>query len=122
MTGATNNTAEPATTAHVFMVQSLLPPSKNVAHTLPVSRMNAETLHEFVVKFITLLEELEIRVVVIVTDNNALNHKMMLFFALPPKAEIVYPHPAVRSRPHFYVIDPVHLLKCGRKNWLNKRT
>lgn len=42
--GASNN-RKPATTSHVFMVQSLLSSSNDVAHILLVSKMDAKTLH-----------------------------------------------------------------------------
>lgn len=44
--GTAAHSTEPATTAHVFMVQSLLSPNKDVIHKLPMCKMNAETLHE----------------------------------------------------------------------------
>lgn len=33
----------------------------------------------------------------------------------------MYPHPADNSRPLFFVVDTVHLLKCIRNNWLNQK-
>lgn len=49
VTSASINTGEPATTAHVFTVQSQLPSSKDAVYILSVSRMGAVILLEFVV-------------------------------------------------------------------------
>ncbi|KAH9383460.1 hypothetical protein HPB48_024969 [Haemaphysalis longicornis] len=45
----------------------------------------------------------------------------MSFFSKTRIVDIVYPHPADDSRPLFYVVDPVHLLKCVMNNWLNQK-
>lgn len=33
----------------------------------------------------------------------------------------VYQHPCDPKRPLFFVIDPVHILKCVRNNWIKQR-
>lgn len=33
----------------------------------------------------------------------------------------MYQHPSDPSRPLFFVIDPVHILKCIRNNWINQK-
>ncbi|KAH9374829.1 hypothetical protein HPB48_015762 [Haemaphysalis longicornis] len=121
VTGAAANSSSPAKTAHVFMLQSLLSNHKDVVHILPVAQIDAKALHEFLRKLITELEVLGFRVVAVVSDNNSINRKAMTFFANPPQASIVYPHPADPSRPLFYILDPVHVLKSVRNNWLNQR-
>lgn len=87
--------------------------------------MDATTLHDFVRKLIIRLEAMSIQVIAVVTDNNALNRKMMSLFESPPsmpsKTRIVYQRPADSSRSLYYVVDPVHLLKCVRNNWLNQK-
>lgn len=45
----------------------------------------------------------------------------MSLFTESPHLSIVYPHPADKSRPLFYVVDPVHILKCIRNNWINQK-
>lgn len=119
--GSAANSEEAATTAHVFMLQSLLSSNKDVLHILPVSRMTAEILHEFCKKVILEVESMGLRVIAVITDNNSLNRKMMSFFAEKQEVSIVYPHPADKNRPLFYVVDPVHILKCTRNNWMNKK-
>lgn len=113
--GSSAHSTEPATTAHVFMAQSLLSPNKDVIHILPVNKLSADVLHEHAKHIILSVEKIGLKVIAVITDNNALNRKMMSFFAANPQVSIVYPHPADNTRPLFYVVDPVHLLKCVRK-------
>lgn len=121
-TGAAANCAEPAKTAHVFMVQSLLSSYKDVAHILPVSRITAEELHRVLRGVIMNLEDAGLHVVAVITDNNSINRKVMSLFGRNHKPLIVYPHPAQQQLPLFHIIDTVHLLKCIRNNWLNQKT
>ncbi|KAH7953495.1 hypothetical protein HPB49_009563 [Dermacentor silvarum] len=57
----------------------------------------------------------------VVSDNNSVNRKAMSLFESPPCNRIVYQHPSGPSRPLFFVIDPVHILKCIRNNWINQK-
>ncbi|XP_064470198.1 uncharacterized protein LOC135384947 [Ornithodoros turicata] len=45
----------------------------------------------------------------------------MSFFVNPSRLDIVFPHPSDSSRPLFYIVDSVHLLKCIRNNWVNQK-
>lgn len=121
VTGAASNSTEAAKTAHFFMVQSLLSPYKDVVHILPVCTIDANTLHRFVRKLITELEEAGLFVVAVICDNNSINRKMMRLFSPHQDLNIVYPHPVDPSRPLFYVTDSVHILKCVRNNCLNQK-
>lgn len=91
-------------------------------HILPVAKITAKILHEFCKKVILEVESMGLRVIAVITDNNSLNRKMMSFFSEKQEVSIVYPHPADNNRPLFYVVDPVHILKCIRNNWMNKKT
>ncbi|XP_075739881.1 uncharacterized protein LOC142785325 [Rhipicephalus microplus] len=119
--GAASNSPNAAKTAHVFMMQSLLSSEKNVVHILPVERINAEELHTLLRSIITQLENVGLRIIAVITDNNSINRKTMSLFGAPCKLQSVYPHPADPDRPLFFLIDPVHLMKCVRNNWLNQR-
>ncbi|KAH9364939.1 hypothetical protein HPB48_017966 [Haemaphysalis longicornis] len=78
--GSSAHLSEPATTCHVFMIQSLLSSNKDV-HILPVSRLSAETLHEFTKGIILKMEKIGLMVVAVITDNNGINlfSVLMLF-------------------------------------------
>lgn len=56
VTGAAANSSNPAETAHVFIIQSLLSSNKNVVHILPVAQINSKVLHDFFRKLIIDLE------------------------------------------------------------------
>lgn len=116
VTGAATNSENAAKTAYVFKMQSMLSSNKNVVHILPVAKIEAKQLHNFLDLLIRQLEDIGIRVVAVVSDNNSINRKAMSFFAYPPKLSIVYRHPLDSSRPLFFILDTVHILKCIRNN------
>ncbi|KAH7980330.1 hypothetical protein HPB49_015048 [Dermacentor silvarum] len=102
VTGAATNSENAAKIAYVFMMQSLLSSNKDVVHILPVAKIEAKQLHDFLDLLIRQLEEIGIRVVAVVSDNNSINRKAMSFSADPPKLSIVYRHPSDSSRPLFF--------------------
>ncbi|GBM57279.1 hypothetical protein AVEN_58589-1 [Araneus ventricosus] len=116
--GMSYNSSNAATSAFVFMVQSLLSSYKDVAHILPVSTLTAEMFHSFLNKVIVGLETIGFKVIVVVTDNNAINKKAVSLFANPPKLKIRYTNPVYSERDFFFIFDTVHILKCVRNNWL----
>lgn len=87
------------TSAHVFMVKSILSPFKDVVHNLPITTINADILLS-VLKIIG-LEHIGFRIVSVISDDNAINRKVMCAFANPPKLSIFYPHPCDKSQPLF---------------------
>lgn len=119
--GKSYNSADCATTAHVFMLSAIRSSYKDVAHILPACRLTAEVLHGFLQKIILELENMGFKVVTVVTDNNAINRKAMSFFSNPPQICESYKHPADNDRPLFFIIDTVHILKNIRNNWLNQK-
>ncbi|KAH7933673.1 hypothetical protein HPB49_015558 [Dermacentor silvarum] len=121
--GTAAHSTEPATTAQVFMVQSLLSPNKDVINILPVCKMNAETLHERAKNIIINIEKMGLKVIAVVTDNNALNRKIMSFFAPNSQVSIVYPHQADNARQLAgaqYHISVRQLYECEKKLRLQK--
>ena len=119
--GAAYNSSDAASSAFVFMISSIKSKFKDVVHIIPAKCMKAEFLHDILKKAIVGLEKIGFHVICIVTDNNAINGKAMSLFASPPTLSIVYPNPAERKRPLFYLYDAVHLLKCIRNNWINQK-
>jgi hypothetical protein len=110
-----------ASSAHVFMIKSVLSKFKDVVHVLPVKTLTSEDLHKFIRKVIVGLEDIGFNVLCVITDNNSVNRKAMSYFVSPPKFQFVYPHPLDCKKPLFFLIDSVHLLKCIRNNWLNQK-
>lgn len=121
ITGAAINRNEAANCALVFMVRSVTCKFKEVAHIVPVHRVEAEFLQKTLKDVICGLEKIGYRVMCVVSDNNSVNRKAMSLFESPPCNRIVYQHPSDPSRPLFFVIDPVHILKCIRNNWINQK-
>ncbi|KAJ3661688.1 hypothetical protein Zmor_006075 [Zophobas morio] len=117
--GQAYNSLDAATSAFVFMIRSITSNYKDVAHILPVKTLHAQALHEIIKKIVIGLEKIGFEVIVAVSDNNPINKKAMSFFTEPPSITNCYPHPMNSARPLFFLIDPVHILKCIRNNWLN---
>ncbi|XP_049269019.1 uncharacterized protein LOC119382267 [Rhipicephalus sanguineus] len=122
--GIAQNSPEAATSAMVFMVQSICCNFKEVAHIVPVRGATGIMLHNSLREVIRGLERIGYRVICVVTDNNKVNRKAMEQFASGPisdSSSFVYPHPCDPKRPLFFIIDPVHILKCVRNNWIRQR-
>lgn len=79
-TRAALNSNEAANCALVFMVRSLKCKFKEVAHIVPVHRLDAEFLHKMLKDLICGLEKIGYRVVCVVSDNNSVNRKAMSHF------------------------------------------
>ncbi|GFX92633.1 transposable element P transposase [Trichonephila clavipes] len=120
--GMAYNSEQAATSAYVFMIQSLLSPFKEVVHIMPVKKkIDGEKLFAVVKKTIVELDGIGFKVIGVVSDNNSINRKAMSNFSFPPKLSIVHPHPSDSSNPLFFVIDSVHIFRCIRNNWINQK-
>lgn len=120
--GSSADNSTLASSAQVFMIQTILSSRKEVVHILPVSKITADSLHSIISKVIVGLDSIGLFVLAVVTDNNAVNSKAMSKFSSPPELKIQYCNPASPDKPLFYLIDSVHLFKCVRNNWLNQKT
>jgi hypothetical protein len=80
LVGSAYDSQNLATTAHVFMIQSLLSPFKDVVHILPVNRMDAHKLFKILEIVILGLQSCGFEVVAIVTDNNKISNKAVSNF------------------------------------------
>ena len=58
---------------------------KDVVHLLPTCRMSTSDLNFMLKKIIVGLEDIEFRVIAVITDNNSINRKALSYFVLPPK-------------------------------------
>lgn len=121
ITGATLSSAEAANSVLVFTVQSLTCQFKEVAHMVPVQNAGAQYLHKLLRDVICGLEKSGYRVACIVSGNTSVNRKAVSYFTSPPTSGFVYPHPSNPARPLFFVIDPVHILKSIRNDWLDQK-
>ncbi|XP_077544212.1 uncharacterized protein LOC144156208 [Haemaphysalis longicornis] len=108
----------------VFMVQSVASSFKEVAHIVPVRGATGNILHKLLMEVICGLEKIGYKVICVVIDNNRVNRNAMEQFSSALTSDspaFVYPHPCDPKRPLFFVIDPVHILKCVRNNWTKQR-
>ncbi|GFT03009.1 THAP-type domain-containing protein [Trichonephila clavipes] len=117
--GMAYNSEQAATSAYVFMIQSLLSPFKEVVPIMPVKKIDGEKLFAVVKKTIVELDGIGFKVIDVVSDNNSINRKAMSDFSVPPKLSIVYPHPSDSSNHLFFVIDSVHIFKCIQSSVLH---
>ncbi|GFV85073.1 THAP-type domain-containing protein [Trichonephila clavipes] len=100
--GMAYNSEQAATSAYVFMIQSLLSPLKEIVHIMPVKKIDGEKLFAVVKKTIVELDGIGFKVIGVVSDNNSINRKAMSNSSVPPKLSIVYPHPSDSSNPLFF--------------------
>lgn len=121
LVGSAYDSVLAASSAHTFMVSSLMSNYKDVAHILPVKSFTAQHLFDVIKKLIIGLETIGFKVVCVVSDNNSINRKAMSFFSENGEATSIYTNPYDSSRPLFFVIDSVHLLKCIRNRWVNQK-
>lgn len=100
--GSAHDSNKMATSAFVFMLNSIQSKFRNVVHIIPTNIMKAETLYNIMKNIILGLEKKGFNVISIVTDNNAISGKAVSYFADSPKLSIVYPHPVQTGRPLFF--------------------
>lgn len=70
ITGIAQNASEAATSAMVFMVQSVASSFKEVAHIVPLRGATGNILHKLLMEVICGLEKIGYKVIWVVTDNN----------------------------------------------------
>ena len=117
--GPAFDSAQAATSAHVFMISSVRSKFKDVVHIVPTRSMDADHLFNFIKRVIIGLEEAGLKVICVITDNNAINSKAMRRFdSNKNQLSICYHHPVDKERPLFFMFDSVHILKCIRNNWI----
>ena len=74
--------------------------------------MFANNLNVIPKKIILGLEDIEFRVIAVVTDNNWINCKSLFYFVSLPKLSIVYPHLYNQNRLLLIIFfDTIHILK-----------
>lgn len=118
--GFAHDSSEFANSAHTFMLQSLFSKYKDVVYILPVNKNTADIMFSITKNIVLKLEEFGFKVVSLATDNNKINRKCVRNFN-NPLVEYVYPHPCDPARPLFYAVDPVHIIKSVRNNWVNQK-
>lgn len=102
ITGVAFNNENAATSSFVFMFESMQSKFKEVAHVLPIQKIDGVILHSVIKDIICGLEKIGYRVICIISDNKSINKKAVSFFNSPPKVSFVYKHPIEPLRPLFF--------------------
>lgn len=110
-----------ATSVHALLISSLMSSYRDVVRLVPVTTIKAEVLYEVVLQTILSLENLGLKVIALITDNNSINRKTFKLFSNGENLNVSVPNPACPERPLFFILDPVHIIKSIRNNWLNKK-
>ena len=114
-----------ATTILTLMVQSLCGSFRDVVAFFPVCQLTGVDEAKYVRDAILLIENSGLRTQCVVCDNSKVNQAMLREFGVSVKDDImsgVAIHPVQLDRKLFFIINPCHLIKCIRNNWLQKST
>ena len=120
--GSNLDADDPTKTVFAIMVSSLFKKWSWVVLLLPCASVSAEKLFDTIKSCICDVEECELFVQIISTDNYPLNVKLFKLFSPTGKLETRVPHPCDTHRGIFLIFDFVHILKTVRNNWLNQQT
>ena len=118
-----SNDTVPATTMLTIIVQSLCGNYRDVVAFFPVKCLTGDDQTRYLKEAIFVLEHVGFSVCCIICDNSKVNRVTMKNFAVVIDGDnvVVDPkHPVDSNRNIVFIIDPCHLLKCIRNNWLNK--
>ena len=111
----------PATTVLAFMVSSLCRKWSTIVHLLPCSKTSASQLFPITKQIITDIENCDLIVRVLCTDNYPLNVNLFKLFSPSGILEPSVPHPSDPTRTLNLMFDFVHIIKTIRNNWINQK-
>ena len=111
----------PATTVLAFMVSSLCRKWSTIIHLLPCSKTSASKLFPITKQIITDIENCDLIVRVLCTDNYPLNVNILKLFSPSGILEPSVPHPSDPTRTLNLMFDFVHIIKTIRNNWINQK-
>ena len=106
----------PATTVLAFMVSSLCRKWSTIVHLLPCSKTSASPLFPITKQIITDIENCDLIVRALCTDNYLLNVNLFKLFSPSGILEPSVPHPSHPTRTLNLMFDFVHIIKTIRNN------
>ena len=112
-----------ATTILTLMVQSLCGSFRDVVAFFPVYKLTGAEEAKYVRDTIMLIERSGLNTRCVVCDNSKVNQTMLREFNVEINDGITTGtavHPVRHDQNLFFIIDPCHLIKCIRNNWLNR--
>jgi hypothetical protein len=118
---AENREEELATTVMSFMISSAFGRFKEIVRLVPVKNCNAEGLYTMTNEVLNFVQNLNIQVIGIITDNHQINQKLfkMLTATSSEKECFQNPSPSFKDHSIFLIYDTVHLWKNIRNNSVN---
>ncbi len=108
-----------ATTVLAFMISSLCRKWSTIVHLLPCSKTSASQLFPITKQIITDIENCDLIVRVLCTDNYPLNVNLFKLFSPSGILEPSVPHLSDPTRTLNLTFDFVHIIKTIRNNWIN---
>ena len=114
-----NSICNAAKSAFACMISSVFSKYKDVVHLLLTCRMSASDLNVMLKKITVGLEDIGFRVIAVITDNNSINRKAVLFCFSSEAFDCLSPPLQSKQTIIFFLFDTVHILKCIRNNWVN---
>ena len=111
----------PATTVLAYMVSSLCKKWSTIVRLLPCSRTSASELFPITKQIISDIENCDLQVQVLCTDNYPLNVRLFKCFSPSATLEPTVPHPIDSARSLNLMFDFVHIIKTIRNNWINQK-
>ena len=103
------------------MVSSLYKKWSTVVRLIPCSKSSASELFPIIKSVINEIENFNLMVEVICTDNYPMNVSLFKIFLPTGVLETIVPHPFYPERSIVLLVDFVHILKSLRNNWLNQQ-
>ena len=103
------------------MVSSLLKEWSSVVRLLPLSNPKASDLLSITLQVIKDIEQVDLFVDVIVSDNYPLNVNLFKLLGNSKEPLSYVPHPTNNKRPLYLFFDFIHILKTIKNNWINQK-
>lgn len=120
---ADNNPSTPATSILGVMITPIQSKTSYMLRLIPCANLKCAQLVAYTKSVLSLLKSLEVIIVTLLTDNCRLNQSLISNLAGQPYGELcsIYTDSAVADAPIHLMIDPVHLLKSIRNNWMTSK-
>ena len=116
--GASMQPDYPAKTVFAIMVSSLCKKWSTIVRLIPCSSSSAKELFPIIKSVINDIENCNLTVEAIGTDNYPMNVSLFKLFSPTGILEVIIAHPFNSNRSIVLLFDFVHILKSIRNNWL----
>ena len=108
----------PAKTIQAFFVSSAFGKFKDVVSLHPMKNTTGDDLYEVTKKVLNLVQECGFEVIVVISDNNAINRSLFVLLN-PTYINTLSFHWDDSKIETFLTFDSVHVAKCIKNRWMN---